>query len=628
MKFFEQQQKARRKTKWLLLYFFLGIAGTIALIYFAVMVVLGYGFKAMRFEWWNPSVFWGVLIFTSLIILIATIQKLIELSNGGKTIAVALGGESIYHSNDVDEQRLLNVVTEMAIASGLPVPAVYILRNERGINAFAAGNSPSDAVIGVTDGAMRHLTRDELQGVIAHEFSHILNGDMRLNIKLIAAISGILAISEVGYTILRMRTRGKGAGQLKLFGLALLVIGSCGALFARIIQSAISRQREYLADAAAVQFTRNPAGIGGALKKIAMLQNGSIILSPAASEVSHMFFSKGFSSFLSDLFSTHPPIEKRIKAIEEMASGLIEISPRTYKTAEEKQLIPRVISQDRSKILITNLIASAGTINPSATNYYAKFISSLSPTIVESLGNLFDSTALIYALLLSDDELIRNKQIDELSRIISPALLYAVLHRYDDIKNLPRIKKLPLAHIAIAQLKTMSRNQFKEFQKAIDTLMQCDDKIDLFEFALSKIVKRNLSARFTSESSLSIKLVKPPAYNSFDPVKRDCVVLLSALAWSGHDDVESARIAFEIGIQGLGVQNDDLKLLPHEKCDLISINKALDNCLKLEPFLREKLLTACSMVVSEDNLLTPYEAELLRAIAETLECPIPPILNE
>lgn len=630
MKFFEQQQKAKRKTKLLLVYFILGVSGTIVLVYLAVLLILGYGFKGYHFKWWNPDVFFYVFIFTSLIILIATIAKIIELSNGGKTVAIALGGEKITNPQGIEEQRLLNIVNEMAIASGLPIPEVYVLREERGINAFAAGNSPSDAVIGVTEGAVKHLTRDELQGVIAHEFSHILNGDMRMNIKLIAAICGILVLTEIGYAILRIRTKGKGGGQIKLFALALLLIGSCGALFARIIQSAISRQREYLADAAAVQFTRNPSGIAGALKKIATLSYGSRIMNPNSSAMAHMFFSAGFKSFLSSLFATHPPIEKRIKAIEEMASGTIGISEEVvrFPKGAEEEFAPEMSPKFDSQILVSNLVASAGTVNPAASDYYKKLLNSLDPMIVNSLQNLFDATAIVYALLLSNEDAARHKQIERLSRLVSSAMFLEVSRKYEKVKTLPRIKKLPLAHLAIITLKSMSRNQYMEFKKVINELIQCDNNIDLFEFALSKIIQRNLEPHFTTTTKFSIKLVKQGSLNSLEPVKQNCAVLLSALAWSGHDNLESAKKAFKIGANILGFSSDDFNLLPYEKCNLNIISAALDSCLKLEPILRQKLISACSAVVSEDNVLTPFEAELLRAIAETLECPIPPILYE
>ena len=631
MKFFEQQQKAKQKTKWLLLFFILGVIGTIVLVYLAVLFILGFGFKNGNISWWNSSVFLYVSIITGLIIFIATIVKIFELSNGGKTVAISLGGEKLVYPHSIEEQRLLNIVNEMAIASGLPVPEVYVLYNERGINAFAAGNSPSDAVIGITQGAVENLTRDELQGVIAHEFSHILNGDMRLNIRLIAAIAGILVLSEIGYAILRARIRGKGGGQIKLFGLALLVVGACGAFFARIIQSAISRQREYLADAAAVQFTRNPDGIAGALKKIAKLIYGSRVLNPNSSQVAHMFFCTGFKSFLSGLFATHPPIEKRIKAIEEMATGVIGISQETSVTTystEEDQIAQPVVSKPNVGILVSNLVGSAGEINPKASDYYNNFINSLDPSIVNSITNLFDATALIYALLLSDDEAIRNEQIVRLSKIVSSAMFLEVSNEYKKIKTLPRIKKLPLAHLAIVTLKSMSHSQYQEFEKAVNELIRCDNTIDLFEFAVSKIIKKNLEPHFRNTAKLSIKLVRQGALSSFEPIKHDCAVLLSALAWCGHDNAETAEKGFRKGADILGFTDNDFALLPYEQCDLGAVDTALDNCLKLEPLYRGKLISACSEVVGEDNIVTPFEAELLRAIAETLECPIPPILYE
>ncbi|HON08445.1 MAG TPA: M48 family metallopeptidase, partial [Verrucomicrobiota bacterium] len=368
MNFFQQQEKSRRKTKFLIIYFLCGVIGTIFTIYIAVMFLL-FNSKFQK-NFWDSDVFIGVSTVTFLIIAVGSIAKLVELSHGGGAVARTLGGVQVPpNPTEFDLKRLINVVNEMSIASGVPVPEIYLL-NEDGINAFAAGNSPKDAAIGITQGAIKYLNRDELQGVVAHEFSHILNGDMRLNMKLIATISGILTISTVGYYIIRAKTSDKNSGQIKIIGLALLIIGFCGALFARIIQASISRQREFLADASAVQFTRNPDGIAGALKKIANLK--SLVTSPATNEAAHLFFSSPISGLLNSLFATHPPIEERIKAI----LGSDVSTP--LQSNLDNQFEPPVISNiaGKQRIKAENLISTAGIVSNKQINYAQNILSS------------------------------------------------------------------------------------------------------------------------------------------------------------------------------------------------------------------------------------------------------------
>jgi Zn-dependent protease with chaperone function len=202
----------------------------------------------------------------------------------------------------------------MALAAGVPMPQVYVLDQDAGINAFAAGHSPEDAAIGITRGGMTLLTRDELQGVIGHEFSHLLNGDMRLNIRIMGVLFGIVCLTVIGRVLLYARGGNRGRAPMLLLGVALLVIGALGVLFGRLIQAALSRQREMLADASAVQFTRNPAGLAGALRKIGRV--GARIDSPHAGEVSHMFFENGLGKPVFGWLATHPPLAERIRALD------------------------------------------------------------------------------------------------------------------------------------------------------------------------------------------------------------------------------------------------------------------------------------------------------------------------
>src|SRR5271154_2796472 len=334
MDFFARQDQAKKKTKWLLLYFILAVATMIIATYVAAIVIFSgvqmqhqrFHEAPQQFELWNPQIFLAVALGTVAIILIGSSYKTMALAAGGSAVSEMMGARLVSsNTTDPDERKLLNVVEEMAIASGVPVPQVYVMDDEDGINAFAAGHKPGDATVTVTRGCMKLLSRDELQGVIGHEFSHILNGDMRLNLRLMGTIFGILCLAIIGRILLQTARgggRSRGQNPLPILGLALLIIGYIGVFFGRLIQAAVSRQREFLADASSVQFTRNPNGITGALKKIGGLgETGSRLSHAHSEELSHMFFSNGISEAFIGLLETHPPLADRIRAFDPNFDG-------------------------------------------------------------------------------------------------------------------------------------------------------------------------------------------------------------------------------------------------------------------------------------------------------------------
>jgi len=333
MDFFEQQERARRATKLLVVHFAVAVACIVVAVYVSILAIFhgadAGGQPGADLVLWEPRLFAGAALATLTVVSAGSLYKTAVLANGGSAVAEALGGRILSpDTTDPDERKLLNVAEEMAIAAGVPVPKLYVLDASPGINAFAAGHSPEDAAIGVTRGCMTRLSRDELQGVLGHEFSHMLNGDMRLNLRLMGVVFGILCLSVIGRVLLRARGRGRGgrgAAPWMLLGVALVAIGSIGSFFGRLLQAAVSRQREFLADASAVQFTRNPAGLSGALQKIGGI--GSRVESAHAMEASHMFFGNGVGRPLFGLLATHPPLETRIRAIDPEWDG-------TYKTAE------------------------------------------------------------------------------------------------------------------------------------------------------------------------------------------------------------------------------------------------------------------------------------------------------
>lgn len=281
MDFFEQQDQARAKTGTLVLYFLMAVVCIIVAI-FALFSAVFMQTEEYRTLAWSIELAFMTTTGTVIVVALASLGRIASLSSGGSAVAEALGGKLISpNTGDPFERRIRNVVEEMAIASGTPVPPVYLMEEE-GINAFAAGFAPRDAVIGITRGCATKLTRDQLQGVVAHEFSHVLNGDMRINIRLTGVLFGIVFLARIGEIMLhagrgsryRRRSKDEGGGAFVLLGIGLVVIGLIGGFFGSLIRAAVSRQREFLADAAAVQFTRNPDGIAGALKRIGGFSSG------------------------------------------------------------------------------------------------------------------------------------------------------------------------------------------------------------------------------------------------------------------------------------------------------------------------------------------------------------------
>jgi Zn-dependent protease with chaperone function len=360
MDFFQQQAKAHHKTKLLVFYFTLAVISIILMIHSVAVFVkfyIGsrdeYFIEQKSLNFFDPQLFAGVAICTLAVIFIGSTYKTMALAGGGGAVAESLGGRLVSpNTTNPEERRLLNVVEEMAIASGVGVPQVYVLDNENYINAFAAGHTISDAVVAVTRNCMTKLTRDELQGVIGHEFSHILNGDMRLNVRLIGLLFGIFCIATIGRVL--MSVRGRNNGGVVIAGLLLLAIGSLGVLFGRLIQAAVSRQREFLADASSVQFTRNPLGLSGALQKIGGY--GSRMDSPHASDAGHLFFGNALGDPLFNLMSTHPPIDQRIRAIDPTWDGKYKRLPEDK--AEDLNLY-RTPPKSRPAPAIPNIFGTA-----------------------------------------------------------------------------------------------------------------------------------------------------------------------------------------------------------------------------------------------------------------------------
>jgi hypothetical protein len=523
----------------------------------------------------------------------------------------------------------------MAIASGVPVPRVYLLTEEKGINAFAAGFTTGDAVIAVTQACMKELTRDELQGVIAHEFSHILNGDMRLNVRLIGIVAGILVIGVIGRIILRGSSTGRsrsssrkgGGGAIILAGLIIMVVGYVGVFFGKLIKSAVSRQREFLADASAVQFTRNPAGIAGALAKIASRETGSRIRNVHAEEASHLFFGNGLSAPFMNLLATHPPIDVRIRRIdpsfnikdfiskepstedESLAPGISSFSSQTGHASDTQEAIT----------LPADLIASVGNPNALHLDFASQLLSKLPPVLADALHKPVTACSVIYCLLLDQDPEVRETHLKSLIEEPDSSAMKQTRLLIPIIDRLGRKYRLPVAELAAPSLKLLSPSQYDVFLKNMKRLIEADKKVTLFEYALQCMLKHNLVPVFTKASPPPVK------YRVVDQVQVECFILLSCLAWRSNAATPIAEGSFRRGLAELEIGGRP-DIYAREKCGLNEMDNALSRLAMASPQLKKKILKACIACVSMDSLITVDEAEMLRAIADTLDCPIPPFI--
>jgi Zn-dependent protease with chaperone function len=564
---------------------------------------------------------------TLLVIVIGSIAKFRELSRGGVTVATMLGGRPLNpHSTNLDERKASHVVEEMAIASGVPVPEVYILDKEDGINAFVAGHSPSDAVIGITRGSLKFLTRDELQGIVAHEFSHILNGDMRFNLRLIGLVNGILCIALLGRIMMRSSAESsddnaRGRLALVLLGLALFVIGYIGFFFAKLIKSAVSRQRELLADAFAVQLTRNPDGVVGALIKIGGLWQGSQLRAANADEASHMYFGNGLAQAWSWLMSTHPPLTERIRAIDPTFNGRFPRVDSVAPGIEPELKWPAELTtlSGRPPFVRPNeVLAHAGAPKAGHLNSATALMNSLPANLAEAAHEPPGAAAIVYGLLVSRDEAVRREQVRIISDKSDLAICQETFKLIADVQGLETRAKLPLLDLVLPALRRLSPAQYAQFKRTLEELIEADRAIDLFEYTLQKIMRRHLQPYFD-------KTTKPVVqYYVLRPVAPECAVLLSALAHLGHEEPSQAQAAFRQGARQLGITGIDFRLLDSGECNLAQVDAALDRLNEITPLLKRKVLFACAHTVAADERIQEEEAELLRAIADALACPIPP----
>ncbi len=644
--FFGQQQRARQRTLLLVLLLVLSVLLIIAAVYLAVIAAqYVHHFGAQKpIVMFQPQLLAAVVAVTLAVILIGSFYKIWELRPGGEHLAAELGGFRVNPgTTDPDERKILNVVEEMAIASGIAVPPVYLLDREYGINAFAAGYTPDDAIIAISRGAIDYLNRDELQGVVAHEFSHILNGDMRFNLRLIGLLHGILLIGLIGYHIARFGGQGSGGrsfgGIWTLFaGGAMFVAGYVGLFFSRIIKSAVSRQREYLADAYAVQFTRNPAGIGGALKKIGGLPLHSHLQAPAAEMASHLYFGSAFAHGRHSLFATHPPLVDRVKAIDAkfdgkfpaikpivrsdplpVTSATTAIRGRSRTAGAEKSLAVldwrQTVALDPAKVL-----AAVGAPTMEHVEYASHWLASLPDAVRSAVREPFGARCVLFALLLSHDDTVRDRQLRALGRNEGEPTRQETQRLASHLQSTDRSLRLPLIDMTQGTLRQLSPDQYDRFRASVGMLTDADQKVSLFEFVVQCVVLNHLDGVFGRTKR------SPVAYYGIRGVAGEVVLLMSALARIGHRDAEKATSCFRQAIEPLQLGRQDRTLLDVDKCRLEHIRAALTKLATCSLPIKKRILGAAVICVAADGQVTVGEAELLRAVADSLHCPIPPLL--
>lgn len=640
MDFFQAQDNARRNTTRLIVLFSAAVLSLVVMTNLLVMVVLSYFNRHQQpsnqpalfqhFDWHMFALVGSAVI---VVILVGSAYKLLQLAAGGKVVAESMGGSLIsQNTTDPVHRKLLNVVEEMAIASGTPVPPVYIMEDEAGINAFAAGYNTGDAIVCVTRGCVEQLNRDQLQGVIAHEFSHILNGDMRMNIRLIGILHGILVIGLIGYYLLRSASysrnsrSGNSAGPILGLGLGLMVIGFAGTFFGNWIKATLSRQREYLADASAVQFTRNTDGIAGALKKIGGSVEGSIINNPSAPEMSHAYFCNGVSSFLSSMFATHPPLEQRIRRLDRHWDGKY-IAPSTNTSAPEDTSTEQAHRTSTAVSLAAGITAAQvlqsiediGQPSDENLGYARQLLLNIPTQLLEAAREPYIARAIIYCLVINQEPNIRDSQLVHLKQHGDEGIYQEAIRLLPYMQKLERQFRLPLIDIAIGAMHQLSPAQYTLFKQNLQVLIEADRKIDIFEWVLQKIVYHHLENEFMERSPIA----RTAKYAHVNQLADECALVLSLLAYQEHAGKTSAVDAYTAASKQLKLES--LNLLPEASIRLTDLNNAIDKLLLLKPLAKPIFLKACVACITADSEVSAGEAELLRAIANAIDCPMPPL---
>ena len=660
MDFFEAQELARRATRRLVLLYLLavaavaiavclglGVAYTLGVMYGAAapardVVIdgrhLGSAFVEIMRHGVPPTLYAYGAGATLLVIASATLYRVFQLSSGGEAVADMVGARRVDPaSSDPGERRLLNVIEEMAIASGVHVPTAYVMDGEKGINAFAAGYSPNEAVVAVTRGTLDTLSRDELQGVIGHEFSHILNGDMRLNVRLLGVLFGIVCIGQFGqflirstaYRTVRVSRENRGPEVALVFlGIALAMIGFLGLEFARLIKAAISRQREFLADASSVQFTRNPDGIAGALDTIAASQRSTLVGNAHAEELSHMFFVQGVANWMGGLFDTHPPIAERIRRVRPgfqrsryraVRAALLGTGAKPVAVLDDAGNVVKTVGGDRrleaarTTAAIAAVAASVGNPTPAHVDFAQRLLAAIPPALRARLTDPGGAQEVAFALAIAGDEASRAAKLAELRVRRGDDALRAVEQAYSESNRLDRGYALPLLSLALPTLKGLSQTRRDALVADVAKVVEADSKVTLAEFVLATILRQQL--REGAGNPI------PTRYRALREVDDELRSVLSLVA---HAALADTAQAYAKGAEYLSLNVREP--VPATELSTRRVGEALERLRLLAPLAKPRVIKACLEVASADGIITLAQAELTRMVAATLDCPLPPVL--
>jgi Zn-dependent protease with chaperone function len=637
--FFTAQDQARRMSRNLVLAYLFATAfivlGVTAVVGFALYSVTdtSYGVGLADGLAQHAPILIATALGTTLLILGATAYKTAALSGGGGKVARDLGGVLVTpDSQDPLHRRLRNVVEEMSIASGTPVPEIYVLEQESGINAFAAGYEPGDAAIAVTQGALQLLDREELQGVVAHEFSHILNGDMRLNIRLMGVLFGIMVLTMIGRTILRgarygafvSNRRNKAAPAILVIGFGLAIVGGIGILFARIIKASVSRQREFLADASAVQFTRQTRGIANALKKIGGYSGYSYLQAADPEEVSHMLFGSGAS--LSGLFATHPPLTERIQALEPGFSPedypVVDAQSQPAQTAADTPRHAGFAASEPAPAadLTQSITDRVGQIGDAELAYAIELRDSLPDDLYTAAHSAELAYLLVIALLLDRSERQLDQQLALLEQQLGRARTRQIRQYFEALAHALAQHRLPLLELSFPALRRRPKSELEFLAELAGRLIEMDGSIDVYEYCFYRILVVNLHQAGQPAAA------RPRRRAARGPVRQAAVDLLRILAGYGHETDDSRRRAFAAGASVFGEWGEAFSYDSAASYSLEELDQSLDMLLALNGEGQQMLLQAVTEVVMYDHQLSVVEGELIRAICATLGCPLPPVL--
>jgi Zn-dependent protease with chaperone function len=635
--FFARQQAARRTTRWLVLAFFVSVACIVIAIDAVIAVAMGFTSRDLSPR--GPVIVASVVVFA--VICGASLFKTLALRSGGASVARSLGGTRVDRgTSDIALKRLYNIVEEMAIASGVTMPEIYVLEDEDGINAFAAGNSPADAAIAVTRGAATRLRREELQAVVAHEFSHVLNGDSRLYMRLLGLTFGLLAIATVARLALQFSPRGGrddkkgGAAAIMLAALAIMALGYIGVFFGRLLQAAVSRHREKLADASAVQFTRNPQGLTGALLKIAGTQEGSHLHSPGAENVAHMLFAPG----LDRLMRTHPTLEERLRELDRnfRVQDLPRLAQEAARDAERLRAADAAFGADAKQAAKNEdhdpfgalarplglalgtggLTDQVGGLATEHLQYAATARLAIPPELREFPDSADHARALVLSLLVSRAPAVRERQHAILERAYGAPVADQVLAS-PHARALPAELRLPAVQQLFPVLRRLARAEREQLRDVVGELASADEHIDVFECCLSLTMAVSLGDELEAAEPHGDAMLLDEAAS--------VRALFAILARHGSADAAEIDAAYTAGLSaalpGAAGKPAVIDAWP------LALGNALERLTELQPIEKKRLIEGLVRCVAHDKKLSVEEGELLRTVCAVLNCPLPPLLG-